>query len=126
MVCKTEQDKWGLQLVPAVFMGKLTVSIANNNIRDDHDSTSTTRKVSKMNMQPDIFSNNGAAVGASILVIAGFIRSFAVMIFWMVVGWRAMKAHELLAATSLRQLDNAQQGANVVINSPSEGFRHTE
>jgi len=77
-------------------------------------------------MQPEFFSNNGAVVGASFLIIAGFIWSFAVMIFWMVVGWRAMKAHELLAATSLRQLDSAQRGANVVNNPPSEGFRHTE
>ena len=126
MLCKTEQDKWGLQLVPAVFMGNLPVSIPNNNIRADHDSTSTTRKVSKMNMQPDIFSNNGAAVGASILVIAGFIRSFAVMIFWMVVGWRAMKAHELLAASSLGQLEHIQHGTNVDVNSPNHGFRQDE
>jgi len=79
-----------------------------------------------MNGPTDLFGQHGAAMGATIFIIGGFIWSFVVMIFWMVVGWRAMKAHELLAVSSLGQLEHIQHGTNVDVNSPTHGFRHDE
>ena len=63
-------------------------------------------------MSPDFFPSHGAEVGTSFVVIAGLLWSFVIMIFWMVVGWRAMKAHELIAAASLRQMETAMHDSH--------------
>lgn len=46
---------------------------------------------------------------AQILFLIGAIWTFIVTIFWLVIGWRAMKAHERLAASAdeIRQATRA-------------------
>ena len=43
---------------------------------------------------------NAAVGGIGFFVVISFLLAIATSIFWMVVGWRAMRAHERIAAVS--------------------------
>jgi uncharacterized membrane protein len=46
-------------------------------------------------MQP--FQTSYSSTGSTLLMLLNFLVILVLVIFWMVVGWRAMRAHERIA-----------------------------